>query len=58
MKFTLEIPDNSKAINLSIVRLDKDDNLILTGATFDVTEADGKKIVVPEESGEQVKMYD
>lgn len=58
MKFTLEIPDNSKAINLSIVRQDKDGNLILTGATFGITEADGKKIVVPEEPGEQVKMYD
>ena len=58
MKFTLEIPDNSKAINLSIVRQDKDGNLILTGASFDITEADGKRIVVPEEHGEQVKMYD
>lgn len=58
MKFTLEIPDNSKAISLSIVRQDESGNLILTGTTFDVTEADGKRIVVPEESGELVKMYD
>lgn len=58
MKFTLEIPDNSKAINLSIVRQDENGNLILTGATFNVTEADGNRIVVPEEFGEQVKMYD
>lgn len=58
MKFTLEIPDNSKAISLSIVRQGENGNLILTGATFDVTEADGKEIVVPEEPGEQVMMYD
>lgn len=55
MKFTLEIPDKSIAISLSIVRRDKDDNLILAVATFDITEADGKKLVVPEESGKPVE---